>query len=669
MGVEGLSGEERSVLAALRAGDPAAADRLVSLDEASRRRVMAALTGPGGSEGSPAAPSDRAHGEPAPVGGAPPLRRVVVAVAVVVLAIAGAGAYVLYDHFTGGDAPGAGDDVGTVTDPARVANAATAPASDSAVGVPAASSGYTAVAAGLWHSCGLRADATVVCWGDNTAGQSDTPEGTFSAIAGGLWHSCGLRADNTITCWGDNQHGQTGAPSGIFTAVAAGNSHTCGLATNNTIVCWGDNTAGQTQPPSGTFTAVAAGDSHTCGLATDNTTTCWGDNEYGQTDAPSGTFTTITAGNAHTCALGTDATVTCWGDNTAGQTQPPPGTFTAITAGDSHTCALATENTTTCWGDNQHGQTDAPPGTFTTITAGNAHTCALATNHTVTCWGDNTRGQIQTPKATDQAQEITGTAPAGVGVGVADNASGPDDAAAPQRAPQTPESTAADQPTTTSRPPQDTSAAVAAGDDPTCELRADDTTNCRDDNIVGLTDVTADSSSLAVSSRRSTYGVSYSEPQPLAFHRDSATDEVLDPPRLEEWRYDDLEFTWQQHGDAAPFLDVVRAWAGGGSGFSIAIHEGRQIDSLIRGLREFVPEDYMRIDVTSVEGATRTVRVSWASLSGDLSTESIFAESGDMTAEITVRYFWQEQVYSDVVDKLAPLFESISLDSAEFPRR
>ena len=188
-------------------------------------------------------------------------------------------------------------------------------------------------------------------------------------------------------------------------------------------------------------------------------------------------------------------------------------------------------------------------------------------------------------------------------------------------------------------------------------------------NDSGQTDAPADSSPLAVSPRRSIYGVSYNEPRPLAFHRERFTDEVLDPPRVEEWRYDDLEFVWQQYGNAAPFLDVVRAGAGFASGFSIAIHQGRQIDSLIRDLMEYVLEDSMSIDVTRVEGATRAVRVSWLSLSGDVSAVSIYAEAGDMTVEIATRYFWQEQVGSDVVKKLAPLLESISIDSTKFPRR
>ena len=33
---------------------------------------------------------------------------------------------------------------------------------------------------------------------------------SFKAVSAGGSHSCGLRTDNTITCWGSNQYGQTG---------------------------------------------------------------------------------------------------------------------------------------------------------------------------------------------------------------------------------------------------------------------------------------------------------------------------------------------------------------------------------------------------------------------------------------------------------------------------
>ena len=145
------------------------------------------------------------------------------------------------------------------------------------------------------HSCAVRTDDTITCWGDNRYGQADAPGGTFSAVSAG-WgevlefnvpRSCGLRTDATITCWGDNDNGHTDAPGGTFSAVSAGSHHSCGLRTDATITCWGINRDGQTNAPGGTFSAVSVGSHHSCGLRTDATITCWGANSSGQADAPS----------------------------------------------------------------------------------------------------------------------------------------------------------------------------------------------------------------------------------------------------------------------------------------------------------------------------------------------------------------------------------------------
>ena len=64
----------------------------------------------------------------------------------------------------------------------------------------------------------------------------------FSAITAGGYHSCGLRPDSTVECWGGNWiEASLGAeipPNGQFTAVSAGWDHTCGLRTNGTVDCW-----------------------------------------------------------------------------------------------------------------------------------------------------------------------------------------------------------------------------------------------------------------------------------------------------------------------------------------------------------------------------------------------------------------------------------------------
>ena len=175
---------------------------------------------------------------------------------------------------------------------------------------------FIAVTAGDAHSCGLRTDATITCWGNNYYGQADAPSGTYSAVTAGKDYSCGLRTDATITCWGDNDFGQADAPSGTYSAVTARAWHSCGLRTDATITCWGNNYYGQADAPSGAYSAVTAGWAHSCGLRTDATITCWGWNEYGQADAPSGAYSAVTAGGDHSCGLRTDGVVVCWGDLT-----------------------------------------------------------------------------------------------------------------------------------------------------------------------------------------------------------------------------------------------------------------------------------------------------------------------------------------------------------------
>jgi hypothetical protein len=85
-----------------------------------------------------------------------------------------------------------------------------------------------------------------------------------------------------LACWGDNSAGQSTPPAGTFTQVSAGYAHTCGLQSDGALACWGDNSYGQSTPPAGTFTQVSSGDYHTCGLQSDGALVCWGDNSYGQ---------------------------------------------------------------------------------------------------------------------------------------------------------------------------------------------------------------------------------------------------------------------------------------------------------------------------------------------------------------------------------------------------
>ena len=280
-----------------------------------------------------------------------------------------------------------------------------------------------------FHTCGLRSDGSVVCWGSNDHDQATPPAGeTFSAVSSGSAHTCGLRSDGSVACWGGNEHGQATPPADeILTTISNGGSHTCGLRANGTPVCWGKNTdsngrvVGQSTPPSGeTFAAINGGGDHTFALRTNGTVRCWGSNRYGASSPPNGTVLASLSDHSynHTCGLDAQGTAICWGISFFGVTRPPTGeTFSAVGSGDRHTCGLRADGSAICWGSasDGHGRFQGklipPEGeTFTTISVGWNHTCGITTAGAVACWGDDSHGQ-STPPAELSSNTLSSTAP------------------------------------------------------------------------------------------------------------------------------------------------------------------------------------------------------------------------------------------------------------------
>ncbi len=81
---------------------------------------------------------------------------------------------------------------------------------------------FVALAAGSTHTCGIRANGTLACWGSNVYGESNQSAGVFAAVTAGAAHSCGLRSDGTAVCWGYNCSGQLDAPAGAFIITERG---------------------------------------------------------------------------------------------------------------------------------------------------------------------------------------------------------------------------------------------------------------------------------------------------------------------------------------------------------------------------------------------------------------------------------------------------------------
>ena len=272
---------------------------------------------------------------------------------------------------------------------------------------------FTQVATGRSHTCALRAEGTIACWGPNLSGEVDAPDGLFTEVVAGQSHSCGLRTDGTVTCWGANWDGLTDAPDGVFTTISVSpdGTHSCGLRTDGTVACWGTNWFGETDAPEGEFTAVTAGKLSSCGLRAGGSVTCWGWDKAGATDPPGDVLATVSSGGSgdggHSCGLRADQTVVCWGNNSrghgyhGGQTDAPGGKFTSVTAGYDHSCGIRPNGSVTCWGNNPDGNTDAPDGEFTAVSPGYWYTCGLRTDGTITCWGLK-EVWVSSPPDTDQ---------------------------------------------------------------------------------------------------------------------------------------------------------------------------------------------------------------------------------------------------------------------------
>ena len=171
-----------------------------------------------------------------------------------------------------------------------------------------------------------------------------TTAGTFVSVSAGERHTCGVKTDGSVDCWGSDSSGEATPPNGSFLSVSAGGHHTCGLKADGSIDCWGSNTnfvgkfRGQAAPPDGTFVSVSAGFRHTCGMNTDGGVECWGSNGLGQSSPPDDAFVFVSAGSQHTCGVKTDGSVACWGYTRDGKA--PPGNFLSVSAGGHHTCGL-----------------------------------------------------------------------------------------------------------------------------------------------------------------------------------------------------------------------------------------------------------------------------------------------------------------------------------------
>lgn len=356
------------------------------------------------------------------------------------------------------------------------------------------------ISLGTRHSCALKQDGTVWCWGNNEHGelgntstenqskptqvrlrndvrlfqQEENPKifeenkavSNINVLTGikdlgsGAFHTCALKVDGTVWCWGSNWGGQLGDGTndnhpyavqvqGLTDAkvLGGGSEHACVAKTDGTLWCWGANIYGQLGIGSDTWkdhpvqvsdiaqvTDISTGGAeHTCALKANGTVWCWGQNSFGQLGTGNTTHMQLPvkvsglsnvmamdSGPAHTCAVKTDGTVWCWGYNKYGQLgdgtkieRHQPVQVAGLTEVEDiavegyNSCALKTNGNIRCWGYNKDGElgdgtnTDNPNDVKASgfsdgggVDIGMIHTCAFKSDRSFWCWGSNDYGQL-----------------------------------------------------------------------------------------------------------------------------------------------------------------------------------------------------------------------------------------------------------------------------------
>jgi alpha-tubulin suppressor-like RCC1 family protein len=315
---------------------------------------------------------------------------------------------------------------------------------------------------------------TVPLTGSETTGVlcGDRPCACAVEIAAGEEHTCAVRDDGSVVCWGINDQGELGighagdpepwpqvvALPGDVTADAleTGNHITCVTGSDGALYCWGRNTHGEVLPvdlavpqptpvridfvPSGG--AVGLSPRHSCVAAADGATlSCFGENlrgQLGDVGPEPGPYTVmdpggllppidqLAAGRQYTCAR-SGPIVSCWGADAGGalgdgapieDTNVPGAVLLAddamhLTSGREHACAaIGDGRRIQCWGDNAAGQLatgkagpsePAPVDAIEMFDAPIAKlvsrldsTCAMTTSGALSCWGGNAEDKYGT---------------------------------------------------------------------------------------------------------------------------------------------------------------------------------------------------------------------------------------------------------------------------------
>ncbi len=307
---------------------------------------------------------------------------------------------------------------------------------------------------GINHSCVVTGTGGVKCWGvgqygrlgNGTTSLASTPvdvvgleRGTRSVSAGD-WHTCAVKNDGSVWCWGRNHLGQLGRGGGdspqpvlvpMFESmreVQSAGEYTCALSEDDAVFCWGAYWGSVPTPVDipGPVVGLSAGIQKTCAVTLSGEAYCWGAGVAPARVADLPPAASISAARNHTCALLRSGATVCWGENFLGQLgnasstqrlgvptlieEAASGVVDLVLGGWSEGVGVVESSvhfcftqgaSTWCAGRGDRGQlgygrgsdndilTPASPlpSDVVQVQAGFSHTCSRTASQDVYCWG------------------------------------------------------------------------------------------------------------------------------------------------------------------------------------------------------------------------------------------------------------------------------------------